>query len=111
MSAVPKRLLNLITRSLGVWGTLLLILDFCMVGADSSLSVIDQVIQFTALFVIWFPYFQYNRLIEPLVFRAQLIQLADGPAQVKVLVRQVDLSKVFFSIFCTIRLRKALVFE
>ena len=29
-----------------------------MVGADSSVSVIDQVIQFTALFVILFPYFQ-----------------------------------------------------
>ena len=69
-----------------------------MVGADSSVSVIDQVIQFTALFVILFPYFQYNRLIKPLVFRAQLIQLADGPAQVKLLVRQVDLSNVFFSI-------------
>ena len=67
-----------------------------MVGADSSVSVIDQVIQFTALFVILFPYFQYNKLIKPLVFRAQLIQLADGPAQVKLLVRQVDLSKVFF---------------
>ena len=67
-----------------------------MVGADSSVSVIDQVIQFTALFVILFPYFQYNRLIKPLVFRAQLIQLADGPAQVKLLVRQVDLSNFFF---------------
>ena len=69
-----------------------------MVGADSSVSVIDQVIQFTALFVILFPYFQYNRLIKPLVFRAQLIQLADGPAQVKLLIRQVDLSKAFFYI-------------
>ena len=43
----PKGLLNLITRSLGVWGTILLILDLCMVGADSSLSVIDQVIYST----------------------------------------------------------------
>ena len=29
----------------------------CMVSADSLVSVIDQVIQFTALFVVWFPYF------------------------------------------------------
>ena len=35
-----------------------------MVSADSSGSVTDQVIQFTALFVIWFPYFQYKRLIK-----------------------------------------------
>ena len=65
-----------------------------MLGADSSVSVIDQVIQFTALSVILFAYFQYNRLIKPLFFSAQLIQLADGPAQVKLLVRQVDLSEV-----------------
>ena len=54
-----------------------------MVSADSSVSVIDQVIQFTALFAIWFPDLRYKRLIRPLVFRARLIQLAaDGPAQV-----------------------------
>ena len=54
-----------------------------MVSADSSVSVIDQAIQFTALFAIWFPDLRYKRLIKPLVFRARLIQLAaDGPAQV-----------------------------
>ena len=103
MSAVPKRLLNLITGSFGVWGTILIILDLCMVGADSSLSVIDQVIQFTALFVIWFPYFQYNRLIEPLVFKAQLIQLADGPSKITSQASGFEQKKI--SIFCTIRLR------
>ena len=65
-----------------------------MVSADSSVSVIDQVIQFTALFLIWFPHLRYKRLIKPLVFRARLIQLAaDGPAQVKLPVSQGDLSK------------------
>ena len=64
-----------------------------MVSADSSVSVIDQVIQFTALFAIWFLHLRYKRLIKPLVFRARLIQLADGPAQVKLPVSQEDLSK------------------
>ena len=64
-----------------------------MVSADSSVSVIDQVIQFTALFAIWFPHLRYKRLIKPLVFRARLIQLADGPAQVKLPVSHEDLSK------------------
>ena len=69
-----------------------------MVSAGSSVSVIDQVIKFTALFVIWYPYFQYYRLIKAQVFRARFIQLANGPAQVKLPVRLVDLSKVFFYI-------------
>ena len=69
-----------------------------MVSADSSVSVIDQVIQFTALFVIWYLYFQYCRLIKAQVFRARFIQLVNGPAQVKLPVRLVDLSKVFFYI-------------
>ena len=69
-----------------------------MVSAGSSVSVIDQVIQFTALFMIWYLYFQYYRLIKAQVFRARFIQLANGPAQVKLPVRLVDLSKVFFYI-------------
>ena len=64
-----------------------------MVSADSSVSVIYQVFQFTALFAIWFLHLRYKSLIKPLVFRARLIQLADGPAQVKLPVSQGDLSK------------------
>ena len=84
-----------------------------MVSADSSVSVIDQVIQFTALFVIWYLYFQYYRLIIAQVFRARFIQLANGPAQVKLPVRLVDLSKVFFYILFKQlkKLHGALVFE
>ena len=39
-----------------VWGTILVILHHCMVYADSSVSVIDEVVQFATLFVICFPY-------------------------------------------------------
>ena len=37
-------------------------------GADRSMSVINQVVQFTALFAIWYQDFQCNRLIKTLVF-------------------------------------------
>ena len=81
-----------------------------MVSAGCSVSVIDQVIKFTALFVIWYPYFQYYRLIKAQVFRARFIQLANGPAQVKLPVRLVDLSKVS-SIFYTSILRKCSILQ
>ena len=42
-----------------------------MVGADSSVSVIDQVVQFTAIFAIWIPHFRYHRSIRTLVFEQQ----------------------------------------
>ena len=38
---------------LHVLETILVILDLSVVGVDNPVSVIDQVIQFTALFVIW----------------------------------------------------------
>ena len=93
-----------------------------MVSADSSVSVIDQVIQFTALFVIWFQYFWYKRLIKLLVLRARLIQLADGQL-VKLPVRQMDLSQIVYILYkqikkmnnftswASIKLCFALVFE
>ena len=40
---------------------ILVILDYCMVGADNSVSLIDQVVQFAALFVKRFLHFWYNR--------------------------------------------------
>ena len=39
--------------------------------AQISVSVIDQVVQFTALFVIWFLHFRYRRSIRTLVFEWQ----------------------------------------
>ena len=35
------------------------------------MSVIDQLVWFTAIFVIWFSHFLYNRLIKTLVFEGQ----------------------------------------
>ena len=53
---------------LGILGTIaiiiIVILDLCMVSADSSVSVIDQAIPFSAIFAIWFRHFRYHRLIR-----------------------------------------------
>ena len=40
-------------------------------GAENLVSVIDRVVQFTALFAIWFPHFWYHRSIRALVFERQ----------------------------------------
>ena len=40
-------------------------------GAENLVSVIDQVVHFTALFTIWFPHIWYHRSIRALVFERQ----------------------------------------
>ena len=37
-------------------------------GDENLVSVIDQVVQFKALFAMWFPHFWYHRWIRALVF-------------------------------------------